>query len=154
MDGRRARRPTRWPTACSDLAAVQLSLRRRSCGGSRAPRWRRPSRCSSSSGLRDQDPVVMPALRWLEEHLAAQGTTADEIVRARAPAAGSDERDRAQRDHQHAPDLRLRLGGILRERQSCRRNTLDRHRLCRSGLRDTRSLPARDRRTVAGLTAR
>ncbi|HSQ05576.1 MAG TPA: glycosyl transferase, partial [Burkholderiales bacterium] len=31
--------------------------------------------------LRDQDPVVMPALRWIEEHLAAQGTTADEIVR-------------------------------------------------------------------------
>jgi cyclic beta-1,2-glucan synthetase len=31
--------------------------------------------------LRDQDPVVVPALRWLEEHLAAQGTTADEIVR-------------------------------------------------------------------------
>ena len=31
--------------------------------------------------LRDQDPVVTPALRWLEEHLAAQGTTADEIVR-------------------------------------------------------------------------
>ncbi|MDO8700734.1 MAG: glucoamylase family protein, partial [Deltaproteobacteria bacterium] len=32
--------------------------------------------------LRDQDPVVMPALRWLDEHLAAQGTSADEIVRA------------------------------------------------------------------------
>ena len=31
--------------------------------------------------LRDQDPVVMPALRWLEEYLTAQGTTADEIVR-------------------------------------------------------------------------
>ena len=31
--------------------------------------------------LRDQDPVVMPALRWLDEHLAAQGTSADEIVR-------------------------------------------------------------------------
>src|SRR5881409_1020017 len=30
--------------------------------------------------LRDQDPVVMPALRWLEERLAAQATTADEIV--------------------------------------------------------------------------
>ena len=30
--------------------------------------------------LRDQDPVVTPALRWLEERLAAQGTTADEIV--------------------------------------------------------------------------
>ncbi len=31
--------------------------------------------------LRDQDPVVTPALRWIEERLAAQGTTADEIVR-------------------------------------------------------------------------
>ncbi len=31
--------------------------------------------------LRDQDPVVMPALRWLEKHLAGQGTTADETVR-------------------------------------------------------------------------
>src|SRR6266498_1403855 len=31
--------------------------------------------------LRDQDPAVMPALRWLEERLAAQGTTADETVR-------------------------------------------------------------------------
>ena len=68
--------------------------------------------------LRDQDPVITPALHWLEEHLAAQGTTADEMVRARAPATGSDERDRAQCDHQYAPDLRLRLGGILRERQS------------------------------------
>jgi cyclic beta-1,2-glucan synthetase len=31
--------------------------------------------------LRDQDPAVTPALRWLEEALAAQGTTAEEIVR-------------------------------------------------------------------------
>ena len=31
--------------------------------------------------LRDQDPAVTPALRWLEERLAAQGTTAEEIVR-------------------------------------------------------------------------
>ncbi|HEX6260040.1 MAG TPA: glucoamylase family protein, partial [Woeseiaceae bacterium] len=31
--------------------------------------------------LRDQDPVIMPALRWLDEHLASQGTTCDEIVR-------------------------------------------------------------------------
>lgn len=31
--------------------------------------------------LRDQDPVVTPALPWLEERLAAQGTTGDEIVR-------------------------------------------------------------------------
>ena len=31
--------------------------------------------------LRDQDPSVTPALTWLEARLAAQGTTADEIVR-------------------------------------------------------------------------
>ncbi|HEY9685369.1 MAG TPA: glucoamylase family protein [Coleofasciculaceae cyanobacterium] len=31
--------------------------------------------------LRDQDPKVTPALRWLEEHFAAHGTTADQIVR-------------------------------------------------------------------------
>jgi hypothetical protein len=31
--------------------------------------------------LRDQDPAVVPALRWLDERLAAQGTTADDIVR-------------------------------------------------------------------------
>jgi cyclic beta-1,2-glucan synthetase len=31
--------------------------------------------------LRDQDPSVVPALLWLDERLAAQGTTADEIVR-------------------------------------------------------------------------
>jgi cyclic beta-1,2-glucan synthetase len=31
--------------------------------------------------LRDQDPVVTPALHWLDERLAAQGTTADDIVR-------------------------------------------------------------------------
>src|SRR3970282_2741801 len=31
--------------------------------------------------LRDQDPAATPALRWLEELLAAQGTTAEEMVR-------------------------------------------------------------------------
>jgi cyclic beta-1,2-glucan synthetase len=31
--------------------------------------------------LRDQDPAVTPALGWLEELLAAQGTTAEEMVR-------------------------------------------------------------------------
>ncbi|MBP1705281.1 MAG: glycosyl transferase [Chloroflexi bacterium] len=31
--------------------------------------------------LRDQDPAVTPALRWLEERLAAEGTTAEETVR-------------------------------------------------------------------------
>ncbi|HEY5495831.1 MAG TPA: glucoamylase family protein, partial [Candidatus Limnocylindrales bacterium] len=31
--------------------------------------------------LRDQDPAVTPAVRWLEDLLAAQGTTAEEVVR-------------------------------------------------------------------------
>jgi cyclic beta-1,2-glucan synthetase len=31
--------------------------------------------------LRDQDPAVTPALRWLDELLAAQGTTTEEMVR-------------------------------------------------------------------------
>jgi len=31
--------------------------------------------------LRDQDAKVMPALQWLDQRLAAQGTTADEVVR-------------------------------------------------------------------------
>ncbi len=31
--------------------------------------------------LRDQDPMIMPTLRWIEKRLAAQGTVADEIVR-------------------------------------------------------------------------
>ena len=31
--------------------------------------------------LRDQDPAVTPALLWLDDRLAVQGTTADEIVR-------------------------------------------------------------------------
>jgi cyclic beta-1,2-glucan synthetase len=31
--------------------------------------------------LRDQDPAVTPALRWLDQRLAAQETTADDIVR-------------------------------------------------------------------------
>src|SRR5712691_3383323 len=39
--------------------------------------------------LRDQDPVVTPALRWLDERLAAQGTTADEIVRVEHQRQGA-----------------------------------------------------------------
>ena len=30
--------------------------------------------------LRDQDPRITPALTWLDQHLAAQGTTADAVV--------------------------------------------------------------------------
>ncbi|MGH7839510.1 MAG: glycosyl transferase, partial [Candidatus Binataceae bacterium] len=39
--------------------------------------------------LRDQDPKVTPALLWLDRRLLAQGTTADEIVRAEHQAQGA-----------------------------------------------------------------
>ena len=39
--------------------------------------------------LRDQDPKVMPALLWLDQRLLAQGTSADEIVRAEHQAQGA-----------------------------------------------------------------
>ena len=39
--------------------------------------------------LRDQDPKVLPALRWLDECLASLGTTADEAVRAEHQAQGA-----------------------------------------------------------------
>ncbi len=39
--------------------------------------------------LRDQDPRVTPALRWLDRRLLAQGTTADEIVRAEHHGQGA-----------------------------------------------------------------
>ena len=39
--------------------------------------------------LRDQDPRVTPALTWLDQHLAAQGTTADAIVHDEHQRQGS-----------------------------------------------------------------
>ncbi|MGH7913420.1 MAG: glycosyl transferase, partial [Candidatus Binataceae bacterium] len=39
--------------------------------------------------LRDQDPKVTPALMWLDRRLRAQGTTADEIVRAEHHGQGA-----------------------------------------------------------------
>ncbi len=39
--------------------------------------------------LRDWDPAVTPALRWLDERLAAQGTTADEIIREELQSQGA-----------------------------------------------------------------
>ena len=39
--------------------------------------------------LRDQDPAVTPALQWLDERLAAQRTTADEMVREEHQSQGA-----------------------------------------------------------------
>lgn len=39
--------------------------------------------------LRDQDPKTMPSLRWLDQRLAAQGTTADDIVQSEHQRQGA-----------------------------------------------------------------
>ena len=39
--------------------------------------------------LREQDPRIMPALLWLDERLAAHGTTPDDIVREEQQRQGA-----------------------------------------------------------------
>ena len=53
--------------------------------------------------------------------------------------------DGAQRDHEHASGLVVRLGAVRRERQPRRRRAARAKCVRRDGLRDTRSLPQRDR---------
>ena len=71
--------------------------------------------------LRDQDPAVTPALGWLEERPRRPGHSRRGDGPPRAPAPGHDERDRPQRDHEHAAHLVVRLGAVRRERQPRRR---------------------------------
>ena len=56
--------------------------------------------------LRDQDPSITPALTWLDQHLAAQGSTARFGGARRASEAGCRRRHGAQHHHQHAHDFR------------------------------------------------
>ena len=91
--GNRYRLP-RAPGPLSELFAAQLAKR-----------------------LRDQDPRTTPALGWLEERLRLQGTSIDEVVEHAQQRQGASNVTRAQRDHQHAADLRHRLGRAVRERQ-------------------------------------
>ena len=74
----------------ADLLADRLlgvEWPRRGTGGGRVQgfrcghRFRPRSRSQLVQRLRDQDAKVAPALQWLDQRLAAQGTTADEIVR-------------------------------------------------------------------------
>ncbi len=70
-----------------------------------------------------------------------------------ASAARRDERDGPKRDHQHAPDVRRRLGGALRERQPRRCDAARGQRLRGDGFSDARSLSARHRRARTPLEA-
>ena len=72
---------------------------------------------------------------------------------SRTPEPGRHERDGPQRDHQHAGDVDLRLGGVLREREPRGRNAPFGEPLRRHGLRDPRPLPSRDRGPRAALSA-
>ena len=67
--------------------------------------------------LRDQDPVVTPALAWLNRRLAEQGTTTEEILEleySRQTAMNTTVRNVIT---SMRSDLGVRLGGFLRERQ-------------------------------------
>ena len=75
------RKPTLWPTGSWASAARGRSRARPAWRTFERRRCRRPSPCSWSSGCAIRIRRVTPALRWLDERLAAQGTTADEIVR-------------------------------------------------------------------------
>ena len=115
--------------------AARRRARRRGCSASAGGRRRRdhragpPRRGPLPSGfavqlvqrLREQDPTTVPALRWLDERLAAPGHDHRRDRAPRAPGPGRDERHGAQRHHQHAPDVGARLEGVLRERQPGRR---------------------------------
>ena len=68
--------------------------------------------------LRDQDPRTTPALEWLVERLRQQGASTDRVQHAQQ--GWGPERHRPQRHHQHEADLRHRLGGFVRERESRR----------------------------------
>ena len=62
-----------------------------------------------------------------------------------ASAPGLDQRHGAQHHHQHAPDLRRRLGEAVRGGEPGRRNPARRQRFRRDGFRHTQPLPHRHR---------
>ena len=87
--GARSRR-TRSPIGCSEPTAAPPEPAELCCAARAGAAVRAPFAVQLVQRLRDQDPRVTPALRWLEERLLAQGTTADGGRARRAPAAGRD----------------------------------------------------------------
>ena len=75
-------KPTSWRTACWAPAGNRQLLRRRCLRQFEKKPLERAFAVQLVQRLRDLDPKVGPILLWLDERLAAQGTTADEIVRA------------------------------------------------------------------------
>ena len=102
---RRAARPTLWPTNCSGVSGHDARSVATVMSRADSPRLVTAFAVELAQRLRDQDPAVTPALAWLHQRLAAQGTTADEIALSGTPAAGGDDGDGAQHHHQHAIDV-------------------------------------------------
>ena len=130
--GRPASRPTSSPTACSalgpdDAGEAAAALRRLSratlSDGGPGPALPAPAR--PGPGGHARPPLARGAARRAGHDRRGDGPP-------RAPAPGDDERDRPQRDHEHAPDLVVRLGRVRRERQPRRRGP------ARSGARSGR----------------
>ena len=102
-----------------------LPNRRRSCSQSaRARSCPRHSPSSSCIGCAIRIPRITPALTWLDQHLAAQGSTADTCRARRTPEAGCRRRHGAQYHHQHAPDFRCRLARAVRAHEPGGRSAL------------------------------
>ena len=83
-DRARPRRPADGGRACGRPPRPRPNgpaPRQEPCAGSRRNGLPKAGRVQLFQRLRDQDPAVTPALGWLEELLAAQGTTAEETVR-------------------------------------------------------------------------
>ena len=78
---RRGRRPTASPTACWVPADAHRSRSRLCSRGVSGKPLPDAFAVQLVHRLRDQDPRVTPALTWLDEHLAAQESTADAVVR-------------------------------------------------------------------------
>ena len=145
--GRRA-----WPTSCSASA----TRRRRADGERLSARFERGPLPTAFAvqlvqRLREQDPARDPGAALARRAAAAQGTTADEIVRVEHQRQAAMNVTVRNVITEHAPDVGARLDGVLRERQPGRRGAARGHRLRRDGLRDPRPLPARDRGAGARL---
>ena len=116
--GRRARRPAARRRAARRAEPIAAVLRRSRAGAA----------CPDAFAVQLVQAAARPgsathagaAAGW-RSGSRRRARSIDEVVQRRAPAAGRVERHRAQRHHQHAADLRRRLGGVLRERQPGRR---------------------------------
>ena len=151
--GRSDRRaPRRQPTGRRDRGPYRSAPKRaspspppRSCSSLDQVPWSTAFAVQLAQRLRDRDPNVTPALRWLNDRLAAEETTTDQIVREEV------QRQSAMNVTVRNVITSMRLisminwAGIVRKREPGRRDPARRKRFRRHGFSDARSLSPRDR---------